>query len=131
MVNAIAKVQSGTDRTAAELALVRLNRELINIRQRIANAIPLRPPKPMEPLYLPTKSGWLRLFDEFDSMKRTANKKAKEEYLKKKQRYDDAMVIWQGEAIKAEHARTLLVQEEQEILDQIAANEKVVRRPIE
>lgn len=85
----------------------------------------------MEPLYLPTKSGWLRLFDEFDSMKRTANKKAKEEYLKKKQRYDDAMVIWQGEAIKAEHARTLLVQEEQEILDQIAANEKVVRRPIE
>lgn len=134
IADAIAKVQSGTDRTAAELALVRLERELIDIRQRIASSTPVRPGVPVEPTYAQTSSLWFQNFFSVERQReldvRNSNKIAKENYSKQKQQYSDRIKSWQDDMKKAAPFVKVLEQQEGAILDQIDANERIVRRPI-
>jgi hypothetical protein len=141
---AIAKVQGGTDRTAAELALVRLERELGAIQDLLAYAYSPKPPAPTKPTML--KSSKPSIFTKFFAHGSDSSLIALSARLKihmhtavtnsnngSLESYNMEVQLWEEQVSAWEEAQRSIGEWEQQqraILSQIADNESIVRRPI-
>ncbi len=137
IADAIAKVQSGTDRTASELALVRLQAELETVEARLKLANSPRPVVPSQLVISKRPGIFTRILakDRSSLFGLIAGSKIAQYELEESMRETHASDVKLSEVLMAdgENARRSvneLEQQKQAILSEIAANKKIVRQSI-